>query len=125
MVFLAMVLVGKVSIMVISLQMEIAGRIIRGEQTASWSSFDIFNRSGVAGAVLQTPLLLINSVSQSSFPSKSSKHLHSQAETILTTPCVSCVICRVSHVMRQVSGVMCYFFYLKKKSNKDLNKILY
>ena len=59
-----MVLVGKVSIMVISLQMEIAGRIIRGEQTASWSSFDIFNRSGVAGAVLQTPLLLINSVSK-------------------------------------------------------------
>ena len=38
----------------------------------------IFNTAGVAGAVLQTPLLLIESVSQSSGSSKPSKHHYTQ-----------------------------------------------
>ena len=39
----------------------------------------IFNRPGVAVAVLQAPLSLIHSLTKSSFSSKYSEHLHSQA----------------------------------------------
>ena len=39
---------------------------------------NVFNRPGVAGAVLQIPPSLIDSVSNSSFPSKYSKHHNSQ-----------------------------------------------
>ena len=38
----------------------------------------IINRPGVAGAVLQTPLLLINLLTQSFFVEISSEHLQSQ-----------------------------------------------
>ena len=38
----------------------------------------LVNNHGVAGAVLQTPLLIINSVSDSSSVEISSAHIHSQ-----------------------------------------------
>ena len=54
----------------------------------------IFNRLGVAGAVLQTPLSLNDSLSQRSFSSK------------FVRCCVSCVTCHVSYVT-------CKFFFLQ------------
>ena len=78
----------------------------------------MINRLGVARAVLQTPLLLIHSLSDSSFSSKSSRHLHFQTiwardpqfwENVHLSPSVtfhlSCVTCHESHVT-------CHIFHL-------------
>ena len=78
----------------------------------------IFHRPCVAGAVLQTPLLLINSVTQSSFSSKSSKYLHSKTvkareltfwENVHLPPCV---MCRMSRIMCHVWPVTCHVSYV-------------
>ena len=66
----------------------------------------VFNRPNVAGAVLHTPLSLINSLTDSSFSSKSSRHLHLLTvwardlklwDNIYLPTCVTCP-CHVSLV---------------------------
>ena len=73
------------------------------------------NRPGVAGAVLQTPSSLINwfihSVSQWSFPSKSSKHHISQKKL---TQCSLPVMCQMSHVTCHVSHVTCHMSHVTR-----------
>ena len=78
--------------------------------------FDMFNRPGAAGAVLQTPLSLINWLIESSFVEISSEHLHSKTvragklkfgEKVLL-PHLSCVTCHMSRVMCHMSGVTCH-----------------
>ena len=85
----------------------------------------VFNRPGVAGAVLQTPLSLIESVSQFvsqwAFSSKSSKYCKSQSGRARELPfwenvyppqhvtChMSCVTCHMSHVTCNKSHFMCH-----------------
>ena len=74
----------------------------------------IINRPGVAGTVLQTPLVLSNSVTHWSISSKSSKCLHSQPvrareqtfwENVHPPPHVTY---HMSHVTCHVSNVMCH-----------------
>ena len=100
----------------------------------------IVNRPGVAGAVLQIPLLLIDWLSESAFSSKSLQHHKSQTvkarklkfwENVHPPPCVTCqvsrvrctcqvsgVTCQVSRVWCQLSGVICrmlhFFFFFTK-----------
>ena len=76
--------------------------------------FFIINRPGVAGAVLQTPSLLINSFVNSSSVEISSKHC--LARTVRPRDLIFlenvnpplCVMCQVSDVMCQMLCVMCY-----------------
>ena len=95
----------------------------------------IINRPRVARAVLQTPSLLNNSLSESAFSSKYATNLHSQAvrtrelkfwENVYLPPPVRChmthVICDMSCVTWYISPVTChmsvvtciiiYLFYL-------------
>ena len=71
------------------------------------ATFSIFKIPGVAGAVLHTPLSLINSLGRSSFVEISSSNLHSQTvrarklnfweKVHLPPTChVSCVMCHMS-----------------------------
>ena len=78
----------------------------------------MFNRPGVAGAVLQTPASLIKSVAQSSFSSKSSKHHNSQTvwpreltfwENVHPT---QYVMCHLSHVTCHLSCVTCHLSHV-------------
>ena len=115
----------------------------------------LINRPGEAGAVLQTPLLLIemissliNWVTESSFVKISSKHLHSQTfrdmdltfwESVHLTQRVtchmSCVMCHVSCVMCHVSCVMCHmlhfylflniFFYCRQSGGSSRRRVCY
>ena len=95
-------------------------------------NYFIFNRPGVAGAVLQTASSLIKWVSQSSFSSRYSQHHDSQTvrarelkfwENVHPTPCVMChlshVTCHISPVTCHLSPAKCpknlYFFHTKKK----------
>ena len=98
----------------------------------------MLNRPSVAGAVLQSPPSLINSVSQSSFKSKylpntlnrKPEELGSWDFEIMFIP--HCFTCQVSHVTCQVSGVTChlprviYFlcliFYKKINSLKKIGQ---
>ena len=90
-------------------------------------SSDIIKRPGVARAVLQTPLSLIDSVSQSSFSSQSSRYQKSQTikarelkferifipHNMSHAMChMSHVTCHVSHVKCQMLCVTCHNFYL-------------
>ena len=88
----------------------------------------LFKRPGVAGTVLQTPLSLIYSLSESSFVKISSKHLHSltvkpkklkflkEVHLLPTVMCqISCVKCHMSHVTCHVSLVMFFFDKLVKR----------
>ena len=76
---------------------------------------NLFNRPGVAGAVLQTPPLLINSLIMSSFCSESSRHCLSQTVKARelnfwgNVDLPPCVICHVSHVRYHMSHVACNF----------------
>ena len=79
--------------------------------------YAIVNRPGVARVVLQTPLLLIQSVSQWSFSSEPSKHHYNQTvrarklkilENVNPPPLVTF---HVSSVTCQVSGVMFIFIF--------------
>ena len=83
----------------------------------------MFNRPGVAGAVIKTPPSLIDSVSQSSFSSKYSKHQNSQTvkardrklwHNVNYLLCVLCVKChfRVSHVTCLMSHFIFSFLYI-------------
>ena len=89
----------------------------------------VINRFDEARAVLQTPLLLIDKVSQSSFSSKSLKCLHFKTvrdrelkvgEDVHLLPHVMCnmprVMCNVSHVMCHRSHVTSGFFWTKRWS---------
>ena len=78
---------------------------------------NLFNRPGVAGAVLQTPLWLSDKFIQSSFPSKSSTHHYSQTvrageftfwENVHPTPHVTYP---VSHAICHMSHVKCYNYF--------------
>ena len=86
----------------------------------------VIYRPGVAGAVLQTPLLLINSISKSSSSSKSSKHYYSQpvrprdlesrdnVHHPMYIMChISCVICHVSCLTCHMSREIITFKLLK------------
>ena len=83
----------------------------------------IFNRPGVVGAVLQTPLSLIQRVSQLAFSSKSSKYHKSQTVggrglkfwKKIHPP--QHITCHVSHVTCHVSPVTCHMshFFLSWK----------
>ena len=90
--------------------------------------FFIFNRPCVDGAVLQTPPSLFNSLTESPFSSKPSKHHYTQTlrarelnfERMFTLNNVSLVKCHVSDVRCQMSGVRCQVsgvtsFVCKKK----------
>ena len=83
---------------------------------------------GVDGAVLQTALSLINSLTHSSFSSKCSKHLHSQTikarevkflENVKSPSHVkshaSHVTCLISCVICQMSGALCTMSITKTK----------
>ena len=78
------------------------------------SLYYIFNRPGVAGAVLETPPSLIDRVSKQSFSSKSSKHHKFQTITARHLKCLhkvhhqSCVMCHMSCITCHVSCVMCH-----------------
>ena len=93
-------------------------------RNTKFKQVSVFNRPGVAGAVIQSPLSLIKWVSnplvQISF-----KHYHSQTwrarelkfwESVHPTICVkchvSCVMCHVSPVTCHVSAVTCIIFFL-------------
>ena len=58
--------------------------------------------------LLQTPSSLINWFRDSSFSSKSSRHLHSQT---VRARAMSCVRCHVSNVLCPLSRVTSYHFY--------------
>ena len=86
--------------------------------------FVVFNRPGVAGAILQTPPSLINYLIESPFSPKPSKHHYTQTmrdreltfwENIIPLPCVtckmSCVTCQVSCVGCHVELVKFFFFF--------------
>ena len=95
----------------------------------------VFNRPGVARAVLQSPPLLIHSLSHPSFQI-SSKHCQSETgrgrelkfgeniHTILSVMChMSCVTCHMSCVTCHVSPVTCQnFFFLHFYNQKIKNK---
>ena len=69
----------------------------------------LFNRPGVAGAVLQSSLSLIHWLSESSFSSKSSKFHKSQtrrARENVHPNNMSHVMCHMSHVTCHVSSVI-------------------
>ena len=108
--------------------------------------FVVFNRLGVAWAVLQSPPSLINSIIHSfihPFVKIYSKHSQSQTgrarelkfwENVHPTICVMCLVsyltCYGSHVMCHLSYVTCYmsnffftFFLIKKKSQKNHKKM--
>ena len=83
-----------------------------------WVTQSIINRPGVAGAVLLSPLLLIQSVTDWLFSSKSSKCLPSKTviarelkfwENVDIPPCFACqlsrVMCHVSHVTCHLSNL--------------------
>ena len=89
----------------------------------------MFNRPGVGGAVLQTPLSWIDSVNHWSFSSKYSKHHKSQTvrardlqfwHNVNHLLCVMCqmsfVMCHMSYVTYHMSHVTCpmlqFFSYL-------------
>ena len=85
----------------------------------------IFNRPGVAGAVLQSPLLLIRWVGNSSYVKISSKHLHFQTvrarelkllEKVHLPQRFECyvshVTCHMSRVTCHVSHVMCHMSFV-------------
>ena len=90
---------------------------------------NVINRPSVSGAVLQTPLSLFDWLSNSSFSSKSLRHVHSQTvwardvaflENVHLPPCVTChmsqVMCHMSHVICRMSCVTCnisIFLYFK------------
>ena len=92
----------------------------------SWATYrtasaSVFNKPGIAGAVLQTPPSLGYSLSHRSFFSKPSKHHYTQTlwarelkfwENVHPRPRVTCqlsgVTCHVSSVRCQVSGYRCY-----------------
>ena len=98
-------------------------------------SYVFFNRPGVAGALLQTPPSLINSVIQWWFVEIYSKWYNSQtirakelkfgvnvhlpkcvACHVSHVTChVSCVTCHVSHVMCHMSHVTCKIFFYSDK----------
>ena len=71
----------------------------------------IFNRPGVAGAVLQTPLLLIHTFINSSFSSKPSKYHYTQSIRAKELKFWE-NFHHVSHVRCQVSGVRCLVSYI-------------
>ena len=95
----------------------------KGKSGSDWvagKGHQVINRPGVAGAVLQSPLLLINSLIKSAFSSKPSKHHYTQTvrarelnfwENVHPPPSVtfqvSCVTCQVSCVRCHVSGITC------------------
>ena len=86
------------------------------------------NRPGVAGALLQTPPSLINSVTHWCYSFRSSEHHKSQTaiareltfwENVHTRPCV---MRHVAHITCEMSPVMChlspYFFILFLQQKK-------
>ena len=93
--------------------------------------FLVINRPGVAGAVLQTLLSMIDSLIQSTFSSKPSKHQYTQSvrarelkfwkKSVHSPPhvtChVSCVRCQVSGVRCLVSNVRCQMSHFFLKTN--------
>ena len=68
----------------------------------------VISRPGVAGAVLKTPSSLIDWLSDSSFSSKSSRHLYSKSYELGTWNCSPPSKCHISHVMFHVSHVTCH-----------------
>ena len=83
-----------------------------------------FNSPGVAGAVLQTPLLLIHPFIESSFHSESWRHCLSQTvragelrfwENVDTSP----------FVRRQISGVTCHIFVCGQSGGASWWRIYY
>ena len=91
----------------------------------------IFNRPGVAGAVLQTSPVT-DWVSQRSFSYKSSKHRKSQINrardlkflyTMFITCHMSCAACHMSPVTCHVSRVMCNFDNLDLSQRWNLQDI--
>ena len=96
-----------------------------------------FNRPGVAGAVLQTPFWLIHSLTNSSFSSKYSRHLHSQTvwardlEFWENVHLPWCVTCHISHVTGHmlcftccVSHIACHIKIKKIKLKKKRKKVV-
>ena len=73
----------------------------------------LFNRPGVAGAVLQTPLLLTDQVNHSSFVKLSLMHSHTQTvigrerKYLENVHLPQPVMCHVSHDTCNVSRVTC------------------
>ena len=101
------------------------------KERSTWRTYDkstmidVFNRPGVAGAILQPPLWLIHSFieSLSYLSSKSSRHHKSQTvraknltfwEYVHPPPCVTCQMsgtrCQVSGVTCHVSDITFFFF---------------
>ena len=87
----------------------------------------VFNRPGVAGAVLQSPPLLINSLTDSltdPLVQISSKHCQSQTRRARELKFVEnvhptlCVMCHVSPVTSHLSLVTCHLWHVKKKRRK-------
>ena len=77
-----------------------------------WKNVSSFtNRPRVAGAVLQPPLLLINS---------SQTWRARELQFWENVPSLPCVKCQVSHVMCQVSRVKCHIYKKKNYEGVDL-----
>ena len=102
------------------------------------SHVSIFNRPGVAGVVLQTPLSLIHWLSEWAFSSKPSNHHYTQTirarklklwDNVHLPPCVIChvsnVLCHVSGVRCHMSGVTCQVSNVKKKNLDKVVKLVW